>query len=463
MSRIASYYLSGLYVEDFSIEVPLDWQGADPADLVSGAAPEAVRSGERIDLFYRTICAADRAHDDLPLLIYLQGGPGGEGDRPTSPSSPGWLCEALKHYRVVMPDQRGCGRSSRVDGTLMERRFGGDGRTGADFLKRFLADSIVRDFEYLRLARFPGKRWSTIGVSYGGFLTLTYLSLYPEGVAASFVYSGIPGLPADIGALYRNTFPRMRAKSLEFYRRFPGDEERVSLIADILADGGTLLPDGSPFTVGRLQQIGTCFGMMGGYTTMHWLLDQALREGDGSVGAARGAGGASLSQCFLSGALSRVSSSVDPLYWPLQEFIFCNGEVKPCRWAAARECARHPEFSADARPLLFFGEATFPWMFELDPALVPFKPAVDVLMEETSFGRIYDERRLAANDVPLYACVNHDDLYVPADISLSTLDRVGSTHAWVQNEWEHNGIVVPRVFERLFGMAQGAGDLEGAL
>ncbi len=463
MPKLSSYYFSGLYVEDFSMKVPLDWQGADPADLVAGTAPEPVRAGEQIDLFYRTFCAADRAHDDLPLLIYLQGGPGGEGDRSTSPASPGWLVEALKHYRVVMPDQRGCGRSSRVDGPLMASRFGSDGHAGADFLKCFLADSIVRDFEYLRLTQFPEKRWSTIGVSYGGFLTLTYLSLYPEGVGACFVYSGIPGLPADIEALYRNTFPRMRAKSLEFYRRFPEDEERVALIADVLAEGDVRLPDGSPFTVTRLQQIGTCFGMMGGYTSMHWLLDQALRAGDGSVASARASKGDVLSQNFLTSALSRATSSIDPLYWPLQEFIFCNGEVEPCRWAAARECAKHPEFSDAARPLLFFGEATFPWMFEVDPAIVPFKPAVDVLMEETSFGRIYDEARLAENEVPLYACVNHDDLYVPADISLSTLDRVGASHAWVQNEWEHNGIVVPRVFERLFEMAQGSGDLEGVL
>ena len=42
-----------------------------------------------------------------PLLIFLQGGPGGAGPRLNSPTSDGWIEEAIRHFRVILPDQRG--------------------------------------------------------------------------------------------------------------------------------------------------------------------------------------------------------------------------------------------------------------------------------------------------------------------------------------------------------------------
>ena len=62
-----------------------------------------------------------------------------------------------------------------------------------------------------------------------------------------------------------------------------------------------------------------------------------------------------------------------------------------------------PEFGADERPLNFTGEAMFPWMFEQERALRPFKPAMDVLMEDAHFGTIYAADQLARNAVPQQA------------------------------------------------------------
>lgn len=182
MTLLSEYYVPGLHIEDRSIKVPLDWTGHEPGHRFDG---------ESISLFYRVVTAPEHVHDDLPLLVFLQGGPGGSGPRPLGPSSDGWIEEAIKHFRVVLPDQRGTGRSSRVDTHVIED-MGGDGKAGAAFLKRFLADSIVRDFEHLRRTEFGGARWVTLGQSYGGFLTLTYLSLFPQGVIASFTTGGIP-------------------------------------------------------------------------------------------------------------------------------------------------------------------------------------------------------------------------------------------------------------------------------
>ena len=208
MTLLAEYYVPGLHIEDRSVKVPLDWVGHEPGRGFDG---------ESISLFYRVVTAPEHVHDDLPLLVFLQGGPGGAGPRLLNPSSDGWIAEAVKHFRVVLPDQRGTGRSSRVDSHAMARLAAGGARAQADYLKRFLADSIVRDFEHLRRTEFGGSPWVTLGQSYGGFLTLTYLSLFPEGVAASFTCGGIPHVPANATEVYEHTFPRMARKTAQFY------------------------------------------------------------------------------------------------------------------------------------------------------------------------------------------------------------------------------------------------------
>ena len=218
-----TYCLPGLCVEDHSVEVPLDWRGTSPAELAgvdepspsrlaaesAALSPDPAFAGEKIKPFSRVVCSPENAGRELPLIVFLQGGPGGACPRLTSPTSDGWVEEAIKHFRVVLPDQRGCGRSSRVDGQRMEAvgaaaaAEGADpARRQADYLKRFLADSIIRDFEYLRLAEFGGKRWVTLGQSYGGFLTLSNLSTFPDGVAAAFTCGGIPHVPADAAEVY---------------------------------------------------------------------------------------------------------------------------------------------------------------------------------------------------------------------------------------------------------------------
>ena len=188
MTMLSKYYVPGLAIEDHSIDVPLDWTGHEPGRAFDG---------ETIKLFYRVVTTPEHVHDDLPLLIFLQGGPGGAGPRLNSPTSDGWIEEATKHFRVILPDQRGTGRSSRVDTHVMARiaaahddDAAAGARAQADYLKKFLADSIVRDFEHLRLTEFGGRKWVTMGQSYGGFLTLTTLSLFPAGVIASFTTGG---------------------------------------------------------------------------------------------------------------------------------------------------------------------------------------------------------------------------------------------------------------------------------
>ena len=58
-------------------------------------------------MFTREVAAPDGL--DKPYLVFLQGGPGFEATRPTSPPT-GWLKRALLDYRVLLLDQRGPGR-----------------------------------------------------------------------------------------------------------------------------------------------------------------------------------------------------------------------------------------------------------------------------------------------------------------------------------------------------------------
>jgi len=75
-------------------------------------------SGERAEtltVFARELIGAQRGSDDLPYLVFLQGGPGFESPRQTAAPAVGtWLERALRDYRVLLLDQRGTGRSSPI-------------------------------------------------------------------------------------------------------------------------------------------------------------------------------------------------------------------------------------------------------------------------------------------------------------------------------------------------------------
>lgn len=445
MTEISHYYVPGLHVEDHVINVPLTWQweaGASQPD------PHSF-DGEQIQLFYRVVTAADSVTRDLPLLIFLQGGPGGMGPRPMSADSIPWLAEAVKHFRVILFDQRGTGRSSRVDSTSLLRRQG-TAEENAAFLKNFLADSIIRDCEYLRLTEFGGKKWTSLGQSYGGFLTMAYLSLFPQALSASFVTGGTPHIPMNAREVYEHTVPRMMTKTRQYYQRYPDDEAQVSRIADIVSSGDVVLPNGDPVSVRRLQMLGGDFGMKPSFERMHWAIDTAFTSPDSDE----------LSDGFLMELFSSTTSYGGELYWVLQEFIYANEEIEPINWAAHHVLRETPEFDEKARPLMFIGEAALPEIFEEDSALHAFKPAMDVLMQDTSWGKIYDIDQLKRNDIPVYAAVYFDDMYVDSGLQLDTLSRVGNSHAWVTNEFEHDGARSGNVFQHLYDEALSLGDLE---
>ncbi|NUU17178.1 alpha/beta fold hydrolase [Cellulomonas humilata] len=419
--------MTGFTVREHRVEVPVDWSAPD-------------RFGS-LEVFARELVDPEQASDDLPLLLFLQGGPGGQGPRPLGG---GWIAKALETYRVILLDQRGTGRSSPVDGRVISGFD--DAARAADYLACFRADAIVEDAEHLRRTVYGGRQWATLGQSYGGFVTLTYLSRHPGALTRCFVTGGLPPATATAEEVYAHTYRRQAARNRELARLHPADVPLLGRIADRL--DGVALPNGDPFTPERLQQLGMPLGMSTGVDEVHWLLDTALGS-DGSP-----------SHGFLAAVADRTGFDANPLYAVLQEVIYHQGDREP-GWAAQAEHDRCPPFAADARPLLLTGEVIFPWMYDQHAVLRPFRGAADELAARTSWPALYDLDRLASNEVPVASVQYYDDPYVDLDLALAT--DVGHLDVWITNEHLHDGLRVAgdTILPRLFDLAAGKAHVTG--
>lgn len=427
-SSDARVRIPGYVLTDHVLDVPLDHR--HPED------------GRTIEVFAREVVAVDRAREDLPWLLFLQGGPGGKSPRPTA--GDGWLAHATRTHRVLLLDQRGTGRSTPLNArTVAASGLAGDDAALAAYLRLFRADSIVADAELLRTALTGGRPWETLGQSYGGFVTLTYLSQAPEGLSACYVTGGLPPVGAKADDVYARTYPRVAAKNAEFYARYPADAATVRRIADHLDEHVVELPDGDRLTTRRLRLLGQAFGMSGGYEQVHWLLDEAWH-------------GTELSDVFRHGVLAATSFVDGPLF-PLQEYTYGQPGLPATAWAADRAMAQHPEFAADHDPLLFTGEMFFPWVFDEVRALRPFRGAAELLAAYDDWPPLVDLDRLADNQVPVVAAVYFDDMYVDAGLQLETARLVGNVRTWVTNDYEHDGLRADgaRVLGRLMDMRAG--------
>ncbi|WP_343035600.1 alpha/beta fold hydrolase [Isoptericola sediminis] len=417
----SAYTIPGVHVTDRTLTVPLDWSA--PAD------------DRTLSVVVRELVDPTKRSEDLPLLVFLQGGPGGKGPRPTGPD--GWVGEALKRFRVVLLDQRGTGRSTAVRARALAAL--GSPEVQAEYLSHLRADSIVRDAEHVRKSIYGGRRWSTLGQSYGGFVTLTYLSLAPEGLAASYVTGGLAGLDAGPEEVYRRTQARVATKNAQYRGRYPDDVPRIARIADRIADGDVRLPGGDLLSIERFQSLGMAFGMGPGFERVHWIVDEAFDD----------AAPDELTDTFLADVEAATGFATNPMYAVLHESIYAQAGTGPTAWAAQQVRESDPKFAAGARPLLFTGEMIYPWMFDQVAALRPFRDAAQALAARRDWGDLYDTAVLAANEVPMEAAVYFDDMFVDAALSLDTASRVGNARAWVTNQFEHDGLRAGDVFTTL--------------
>jgi pimeloyl-ACP methyl ester carboxylesterase len=398
----------GLVISDHEFSLPLDH--SEPG-------------GEKIGVFAREVAASDGR--ERPFLVFLQGGPGSESPRPTTPMMPRWMDRALKDYRVLFLDQRGTGRSTPV-GTL-------EGMTPQEqyeYLVHFRADAIVRDAEAIR-KELGVEKWSLLGQSFGGFCVTTYLSFFPEGLTEAYLTGGVPPLARATEEVYRATYVTLRERNRRFYERYPEDLPKVKALHERLASEEVRLPSGDVLTSRRFRQLGMALGMSDGAERLHFLLDFPAG-----------------SPAFLYGVETQTSFGRNPLYATVHESCYADGCVT--NWAAQREMP--DEFAS--QPELFTGEMIYPWMFEDHGALAPHREAAELLAQH-HWPVLYDEDRLEQNTVPAAAAIYAEDMYVDRRFSEETAARIKGLRPWLTNEYEHDGLRNGPVFARLVDLARG--------
>ncbi|MEV7422110.1 MULTISPECIES: alpha/beta fold hydrolase [unclassified Streptomyces] len=432
---MTSYRHPGVVLTDHSFTVPLDH--GDPA-------------GERIELYAREAVASARAGEDLPWLVYLEGGPGFGARRFIGRQA--WLGRALQEFRVLLLDQRGTGLSTPANRQTLPLR--GGPREQADYLWHFRADAIVRDCETIRPLLTGGAPWTVLGQSFGGFCATHYLSAAPEGLATVLITGGLPSLDATADEVYRAAYPRIARKVEAHYARYPQDIGRARRIARYAAEHRPVLPGGYTLTPEAFQSLGILLGGGDGSHQLNHLLENAfIRTPKGPV----------LSDAFQENVASALSFAGHPLYAVLHEAIYAQ-DGRPAEWAAERVRGEFARFDAAKTlagegPLYFTGESIHPWHFENDPALVPLRETADLLAARNDWPALYDPARLAANEVPVAAAVYHDDMYVDTEQSLRTARSIRGLRTWVTDEFEHDGVRAggPRVLDRLLALARGEG------
>ena len=417
--------LPGFHCRDRRFDCPLDHDRPDAG---------------RIEVYAREVVATDRERSELPYLVFFQGGPGFPSPRPTTLS--GWIRKACEHYRVLLLDPRGTGRSTPFSFQTLAGRSPAE---QAEYLTHFRVDSIVRDAELIRREVIGERPWTILGQSFGGFCVTHYLSTAPEGLAGALITGGLPPLDATAEEVYRRTFQGVAERNRRFYERYPGNEARVRDIVRHLVEKDVRLPASGAFSPRRFLTLGLRFGMTSGFEAVHYMLEGAFVEGRE---------GRELGYGFLREYENVNGLDAHPIFSILHEPIYAQGTST--RWAAQRVRESLPVFDPERTdgPLYFTGEMIFPWMFDEVETLRPLKEAAEILANKDDWPALYDPAVLARNTVPCAAVVYADDMYVDRELSEQTAKAVRGCKVWLTNELEHDGIRMDgiRVLGRLLDM-----------
>ncbi len=388
--------------------------------------------GREIEVFARELVAP--GGEDRPLLVFLQGGPGGAGPR-VGDFLGGWTGAALEHYRVLLLDQRGTGQSTAISADTIV----GEGDP-AGFLALFTQNQILADAEAFRAELAGGKKWATLGQSYGGFLTLGYLSQYPDAIRESYITGGLASL-GPIDEIYRHTYPLTAARNRAYFARYPQDQQTIREVAAHLATHEELLPTGERLSPTRMRSVGLDLGGAMRYDMLHYLWEGPFETRGGEK---------RLTSRFLAEIGAAVSSAMSPLFWVLQESIYgqttAEATGQGTNWSAERLAREFDGFHPDADPL----DASSPYYLTAehvshalvaeDPATSAFLPAVEELAVKTDWPKTYDEDVLRNVDTPVAALIYADDIYVPRVLSERTASLIPTARTWVTNRMQHDGL-----------------------
>jgi pimeloyl-ACP methyl ester carboxylesterase len=289
----------------------------------------------------------------------------------------------------------------------------------------------VRDAEHIR-RELGVDRWSILGQSFGGFTSITYLSIAPEGLREAIITGGMSPVGRSPDDVYGATSIRLIEKNRAYFARYPDDRARVREILARLAAEDVRLPSGDRLTPRRFRQLGMWLGDSAGFELLHHVIELPFG-----------------SSAFLYDVEAGVRWGRNPIYATLHESSYADGF--PTRWSAARVLPAEVEEQG-----YFTAEHVFPWMWEDYSRLRPHRPAAEILAEHP-WPRLYDADRLRRNEVPVAASIYVNDVYVERDYAMETAALIKGLRPWITDEYEHNGIRADgeRVLDRLLVLVKG--------
>ena len=85
----------------------------------------------------------------------------------------------------------------------------------------------MRDAELIR-HELGVDRWSVLGQSFGGFCSMTYLSIAPDGLREAFITGGLSPIGRPVDDIYSATYERALQKNRGYFARYPDDRQRAA-------------------------------------------------------------------------------------------------------------------------------------------------------------------------------------------------------------------------------------------
>ena len=470
------------------------------------------------------------------MFAYLQGGPGFGCSAPVSALSlaskkSSWASSVLfgdvtnldgkSFKRVILMDQRGTGKSTPVTKQRLRKLYpdlfalddvpkeaesaqesaqlqlarakvSKSVKDATDYLSKFRADFIVRDMEWIKDSLVEGSRpyadedgetttksqpyGASLGQSFGGFCSMTYLSTIANPPRLMLFTGGIAPAWTTAREVYDRLWLRVKERSYRYYEQYPGDVDLIKRIVRTLLkhqEDPSLppvkLPSGGKLTARRFLSLGLALGGTPGaaMANLHSVIGSAFLDEDGDE----------LSNAFLKRIDYEQSFDDAPLYFLLHESIYADGqESSATEWAAHSSYEDYvksdPQFdykqtcTSDTSPTLFFGEMVFPWFADDFDELSGdgMKLLANSLAEKSDWSQLYDENNIRAalnGKVKAASATYYDDLYVDFDIVMKVLKRgsaMDQVKVWITNEHQHSGLRDDGagIVTKLAAMAKGA-------
>lgn len=323
-----------------------------------------------------------------------------------------------------------------------------EARDMANLLTLFRQDSIVYDLESIRQCLFgkdkpihgshrgiPQRKWHIFGQSYGGWISLTYLSLYPDSLESSTITAGLAPITAECDDTYCKLFEVVKSRNDRYYGQYPGDIKKVKDIVRALLEysEGITVEDGR-LTARRFLCIGRNLGAREKFPKLNELITKlhkaAISKFDQNLEQVQEA---------LKMYKEEDSWKFDrrPLYAVLHEAMYCRknasdwsarrvaSELTEFKWAGSDETGRRTllkhicKEDDDKHKIYFSGEMVYPFMFEDYDALKPLKDVAEKLAQH-EWTDPYDIATLQKNKVSVTAVSYKSDMHVHPDLSEAT-------------------------------------------